>query len=311
MGNIAITGATSMIGIGLIKAAIDDPHIDHIYACVRPASNRMRRIPLHPKITVIECEVNHYGFLKKHISEPVEVFYHLAWPRTPTYEESFEDTYEKTKNILYVLDALKTAYDMGCKTFVGAGSQSEYGIVPEGKISENTVCRPVRSDGVIHLAAGSLVEKMALKMGMNSAWLRVFSVYGTNDRENSLIKGTIRKLLLGEKCAFTESKQMWDFLYEDDAGTAFLLAGKKVDGNKTYNVGYGEVRPLKEFISVIKDIVSPNTPLRFGELPYPSNPIMNLQCDNSALIRDTGWHPVVPFRVGIQKVIQHELGLMG
>lgn len=303
MNNIVVTGATSMIGVSLIKAAIVDDEIKQIYAVVRPGTNKFSRLPTDGKIIVIECGVDTYNNLPQLVQDKIDIFFHLAWPRTPTYDESFEDTYEKAQNILYVMDALKAAQELGCKSFVGTGSQSEYGIVESGKISTKTACRPVRTDGVIHLAAGRLIEMTAGEMGLNSAWLRVFSIYGTNDRDNSLIKSTIQKLKNGERCAFTKSEQMWDYLYEDDAGRAFLEVGKRVQGNRTYNLGYGAARPLKEYISIIRDIIAPEASLYFGELPYPRDPVMNLQCDVSSLSEDTGWHPIVTFEEGIHRIL--------
>lgn len=228
-----------MIGVALIQAALHDESIDSIFAVVKSQSQKLCRLPIDKKIIVLECNIEDYLKLPQLINVPAEFFFHLAWPRTATYNESYGDAYEKTKNILYVLDALRAAKEMGCKTFVGAGSQSEYGIINSGKISLDTICKPVRADGIIHLAAGQLVNLLAKQMGLNSAWLRVFSVYGINDRDNSMVKTTIRKMLNGERLEFTACEQIWDYLYESDAGEAFLLAGKKVYGNKTYNVGYG------------------------------------------------------------------------
>lgn len=303
MKNIIVTGATSMIGIALIKAAINDCDIQNIYAIARPDSKKLQRLPLNSKITVVECDVKDYRKLPTLISEDIDVFFHLAWPRTATYEETFEDTYEKTQNILYVLDALRASKSLGCKTFVGTGSQSEYGIVKNGMISINTPCNPVRNDGIIHLTAGRLVGITASQLEMTSAWIRVFSVYGPNDRDNSLVKSTIKRMKRGERCSFTECTQLWDYLYEDDAGKAFLEVGKTVEGNKVYNLGYGDAKQLKDYILCIRDIINPNEKIYFGELPYPPNPIMNLQCDISLLHKDTGWKPLIPFDEGIRRMV--------
>lgn len=303
MSGIVVTGATSMIGVALIKAAISDLDINRIYAVIRPGTEKISRLPQNEKILIIECGMDHYNRLPDLVPDSVSIFFHLAWPRTPTYAESFDDTYEKVWNILYVMDALKSAQKLGCRAFVGAGSQSEYGIVETGQISTETLCNPVRADGVIHLAAGRLVELTVKEMGMDSAWLRIFSIYGTNDRDNSLVKSTIRKLKEGGRCSFTKSEQMWDYLFEDDAGKAFLEAGKKVRGNKTYNLGYGEAKPLREYISAIRDIVAPEAKLHFGELPYPKDPVMNLQCDTASLRKDTGWRPMIPFEDGIRRMM--------
>ncbi len=293
-----------MLGVSLIRAAIDDAEINKIFAVIRPGSTKIGLLPTSEKVKIIECRIDEYDKLIERIDCPVDIFFHLAWPRTATYDESFDDTYEKAHNILYVLDALKVSHSLGCSVFVGAGSQSEYGIIDSGKITIDSPCNPVRNDGVIHLAAGRLVGMTASKMEIASAWVRIFSLYGTNDRDNSLIKSTIRKLRQDNTCSFTEAIQMWDYLYEDDAGRAFLEIGKKVKGNKVYNLGYGESQTLRQYITCIRDLVNPEAQLLFGEIPYPPNPIMNLQCDITPLTEDTGWIPKTPFEEGIRRMIQ-------
>lgn len=296
-----------MIGVALIKEAVKDEEIGRIYAVVRPGSKKICRLQNCHDIIVVECDVREYLKLPDLLPYPIDIFFHLAWPRTPTYEESYDDIHEKSLNLLGVLDALRAAGYFGCKTFIGAGSQSEYGIVKEGLISTQSPCNPVRADGVLHLAAGKLVKLLAGQMGINSAWLRVFSIYGINDRENSLVKSTIHKLLNGEHCSFTKCEQIWDYLYEEDAGKAFLLAGKKMFGNKTYNLGYGEPRPIRDYLESIRTIVSSDAELGIGELPYPKGVVMNLGCDNTDFVKDIGWQPEIGFAEGVKRILDAEL----
>lgn len=64
-------------------------------------------------------------------------------------------------------------------------------------------------------------------------------------------------------------------------------------------------KPLKEYIEKIRDIVSPNAELGFGELKYPENPVMNLCANIKQLQCDTGWKPEVEFEVGIKKICKY------
>ena len=304
--NIIVTGATSMIGAALVKAALADTDIGHIYAVVRPGTLKRMRLPENEAVSIVECEMDGYSGLSRKIEIPVDLFFHLAWTRTPTYGESIDDVCEKSKSLFHAMEALRTASRLGCKTFIGAGSQSEYGIIPSGAIGPDTPCNPVRADGMLRLTAGRLVNMASQKLEMNSAWIRVFSIYGTNDRDNSMIKSTIRKLRMGERCSFTQCEQVWDYLYESDAGAAFLAAGKSVKGNKTYCLGSGEARSLKNYLYAIRDVVAPEAELGIGELPYPNDPVMNLQCDISSLMQDTGWKPEVKFEEGIRRMLSDE-----
>lgn len=302
MEKIIVTGATSMIGVALINAALQDTSIRRIYAVVRPGTEKLSRLPVDFRITVVECDVEEYEKLPAKIADACDVFYHLAWPRTATYEENIEDILLKCKNIQTVLKAVQTAASMGCAKFVGAGSQSEYGVGYEGKLCPETPCHPIRADGMIHLAAGGLARILASKSGMSCIWMRIFSIYGKYDRTNSLISSTITKLKTGEHCSFTPSEQIWDFLAAEDAGRAFYLVGEKANGNCVYCLGSGEEKPLRQYIETVRDIVSPDAKLGFGEIPYPADPVMHLCADIAALKQDVGWTPRIGFEQGIRMI---------
>lgn len=304
MKKIVITGATSMIGVALINAALQDASLQKIYAVVRPNTEKLDRVPNDPRIKIISCDIDSYENLPALVSDTCDVFYHLAWPRTATYEEGYEDIILKCQNIQTVLEAVRAASVMKCSKFVGAGSQSEYGVEYTGKLSPETPCHPVRADGIIHLAAGQLAQILSSKFGMSCIWMRIFSIYGKYDRPNSLISSTIAKLRNGEHCSFTPSQQNWDFLEAQDAGMAFYLVGERVTGNHVYCLGSGRTRQLREYIEIIRDAITPDAELGFGEIPYPPNPVMNLCADISTLQQDTGWVPRIEFEQGIHMICE-------
>ena len=304
MKKIVVTGATSMIGVSLIRIMLRDIEIEKIYAIIRPETKNMYRLPSDKRIVCIYCDLQDYEKLSGMINDACDVFYHLAWPRTATYQESYEDMLVKSWNIQTVLTAVKAAKDLKCRMFIGAGSQSEYGVSNTGRFSPTTPCNPVRADGILHLAACKMSMILAKNLGIDCIWMRIFSVYGIYDRSNSMIMTTIRKLMNGERCLFTPAEQKWDYLYEDDIGRAFYLVGKKVLGSHIYCVGSGEAVPLKEYINIIRDIVAPEIEVGIGELPYPLNPIMNLCADISSLSSDTGWMPQISFEAGIRRVYE-------
>lgn len=303
MPNVIVTGATSMIGVSLIEAALSDSTVEKILAVVRPGSKKINRLPSDCRIEIIEVDLNDYKKLKKYTG--YETFYHLAWSRTETYNESCEDMLLKCKSIEGTLEAVEVAHAIGCKKFVWAGGQSEYGIVNDDYMRPDTPCDPVRADGIMHYATGKLVRLLCNRYKMPFILVRIFSIYGKYDRPNSMITSTVKKMLDGEACQFTPAEQIWDYLNATDMGSAFYLAGKKAEEDKIYCVGSGDARPLKEFIKVIRNVVNPDLELKFGELPYPTNPIMRLCPDISAIKNDTGWKPTVSFEEGIKEIVEY------
>lgn len=311
MKRVVITGATSMLGIALIKRLLNS-NVEKVYAVVRTYNQQQRenkrsRIPIDSRVQLIECNMNDYGKLATLINEKCDVFYHMTWPRTATYEEDIEDILLKCDAIKCVAEAVNAAHILGCSKFIGAGSQSEYGVPSDGNYVSGMECRPIRMDGVAHLAAGQMAKLLAERLGMICVWMRIFSVYGIYDRNNSLISSTIENLIEGRHCAFTKAEQIWDYVHADDVAEAFYLVGEKVEKNIVYNIASGEKRPLKEYIETIRDVVSQKAELGFGEIEYPTNPIMEMSVDILDLVTDTGWTPQICFREGIEQIYKMRL----
>lgn len=76
MKKIVITGATSFIGVHLIKEWIKSNC--EIYAIVRPNSSNIGRIIKDNKIHIIEADMNDYARFVNEIPK-ADFFYHLAW----------------------------------------------------------------------------------------------------------------------------------------------------------------------------------------------------------------------------------------
>ncbi len=118
----------------------------------------------------------------------------------------------QNQNVAYALDAVRAARRFGCSVFVGTGSQAEYGCV-EGVLRPDTPAFPENGYGMGKLCAGLMTRELAGQLGLRHIWVRVLSVYGPCDGENSMIMSAIRKLLAGETPEFTKGEQMWDYLY--------------------------------------------------------------------------------------------------
>ena len=114
----------------------------------------------------------------------------------------------------------------------------------------------------------------------------------------------IRELKLGNSPELTECGQIWDYLYSKDAARAlFMIAERGIDG-KTYPLGSGDCRKLREYVETVRDIVAPDIGLQFGKKSYYPHQPMVLCADIDELRRDTGFVPAFRFEEGIRETIQ-------
>ncbi len=293
-----LTGATGSVGMALMAELIRR-EIPTLVLC-RAESPRSADIPGHPLITKMDCPLSAMADFTLPADQTYDVFFHFAWEGTTG--ASRNDMPLQNRNVKYTLDAVALAQRLGCHTFIGAGSQAEYGRV-EGKLRPTTPAFPENGYGMAKLCAGQMSRVMCEQKGIRHIWARILSVYGPHDTATSMVMSTIGKLKSGEKPSFTPGEQIWDYMYSGDAAAAFVALAEKGKHGGIYCLGSGDPKPLKDYIETIRDVAAPGAPLGIGEVPYAPKQVMYLCADITALTEDTGFVPAVSFQEGIQETV--------
>lgn len=296
MTRIIVTGATGSIGVSVVKGALQRGY--DVTCIVHKGSRRVGHIPVSPAVHIVECDVSDYPSLQ--LDGHYDYFIHLAWEHT--YGALRDDVDIQTRNIRYTLEACQLAHRLGCTSFVGAGSQAEYGRKDEILTPELPV-QPESGYGIAKYAAGKLSMMRCGQLGIRGNWIRVVSVYGPYDGEKTLINYAITELKAGRSPKLTKCEQLWDYLYADDAGEGFLDVAEKGREGRIYVIGSGQHRRLYEYVKDIQAVVNPAVPVDFGAIDYFPHQPMYLLADISALTADTGWKPKHTFAEGIRKTV--------
>lgn len=292
---IVITGATSFIGVHIIKECLRKNY--EIYAVARPNSINLSRIPENDNIHLIELEMGDYDNLVYSIGS-ADSFIHLAWDgaRVPHRD----DTEMQMKNYECAISAMYAAKQLGCKVFLGSGSQAEYGRM-EGDVTESSPCNPTTEYGKKKLLACMKLAEIASENHIRFVWTRIFSIYGKYDYSGTLIMSAMQKMENNEPIEMTECTQLWDYLHVEDAARAIVALVESDNASGIYNIASGVKKPLREFVEDMKDVLKSTSELRFGVVPYGASGPVDLRPNNSKLIA-LGWKPVVDFKSGIQKL---------
>jgi len=111
----------------------------------------------------------------------------------------------------------------------------------------------------------------------------------------------IKRLLSGERQPLSKGNQIYDFIHITDAARVFADIGERGIENKTYIIGSGSAKPLKEFLKELRDIVNPNAELGFGEMTFNGVYLPAEDYDIEPLRKDTGFTPQVSFAEGIKR----------
>ena len=293
-----MTGGSGPVGLALIKKLLSE-NIE-ILLFQRKCSPRCKYLPqnklLHIEYYALD-ELQDY----KPKARDFDVFFHLGWANTKRVMR--DNIEEQNRNIAYSCEAVNVAHRLGCHTFIGVGSQAEYGRKNE-PLKGDMLCEPENAYGVMKLCACYATRIVCERYHMRHIWTRVLSGYGIYDNEDSMLISNILKSLNGKSLEFSQGEQVWDFVHMDDIANALFLIAQKGKGNEIYPIGSGKARPLKEYMKVLCDKLGESVENGLGKVPYSEKQVMYLEADISKLQEDTGWKPMISFEEGIEQVIE-------
>jgi nucleoside-diphosphate-sugar epimerase len=291
--HIIVTGASSFLGRAVVEKLKEHGH----------------------RVTAFRHSFNEAPPVE--VPAAADVWVHFAWAGAGSAGRSDPDI--QKYNLDMSLDAVAKAIESGCRKFVFAGSQAEYGHAQDGgPKKEDGPVAPVSEYG----AAKELFSHMAETMidgynrseqcmrPMRYVHMRLFSVYGPGDHSSSLVSSLIRSLREGEGVDLGPCTQQWNYLYIDDAADAVAILCEKFTGG-IYNVGSRDTRPLKDYVRELAEIVSETMSgnaadasrfLRFGVRPDNAEGPADLSPDITKLSL-MGFEPKVCFAEGIRRMI--------
>ena len=287
---IAITGAISMLGVATIKCCIKNDI--SVIAFIRQDSKRIDRLPKSELVKVVECALSEMSdFDAENLYADVQI--HFSWGFTDKIGRN--DVSKQIKNIQYTIDAVHLAKRLGCKKFIGAGSQAEYG-TPNVKLTAKTPVDSLIPYGVAKYAAVRFAAMECKKEGLEYNRIRILSIYGEHDNEGTLLNQLIHNAKKNIPMRLSGCEQIWDYLHEDDAEAAFVAVARKGVDGKIYPLGSGVGRPLKEYVHDTISVVNPDYKPEYGKYMYSPIQPMYLVADVCELGVDTGWNCIKCFK---------------
>lgn len=190
----------------------------------------------------------------------------------------------------------------GIKNFVYASSSSIYG-VPEilPMTEDQTVPIPHSPYGVTKLAAENLVRLYTANMGLPSASLRFFTVYGPRQRPDMAFNIFIRAALAGKAIGvFGNGEQTRDFTYIDDIVHGLRLAENSTKG-LAMNLGGGNRVTLLHTIKTLAEVMGIKINIDFSESKLGDVPDTWASADLA--FKELGWKPVVSLKDGLSQEV--------
>lgn len=257
-----ITGASSFIGVELCRYLVDNGH--QVIAMSRRENEDLNAIADGGNLQVLRADMQ--SLFEKAAGIKADVFVHLAWVGT-THEDRNNPSIQ-VENVNSALECVNLSKRMGCQLYVDAGSQAEYGIVP-GTLTEETPCKPITAYGKAKLQMYNDTKALAAKLGLKYIHLRILSVYGEKDHEETLIKSCLRKLKNNDPIEMRSGGQKWNYVYVKDAARQISELSLHAYGDdafkcEVYNIASEDTRKLQDFVIAMKEICESKSELIFG-----------------------------------------------
>lgn len=299
MKNVVVTGGTSFLGVPLINLLFHKGY--HVFSVIRPNSKNLNRLPKNKNLDIIELELENFELISKYIDTECQIFYHLAWDGVRVPQR--DDATLQHKNYFATIHAINAANKLGCKKFIGTGSQAEYGVINRA-VDESYKTVPITEYGKSKLKAYIDGMKLCNNYDIQLIWTRIFSLYGIHDFDGSFVMFCLEKMLKNERIPLTECTQMWDYLYLDDAVEALVALAENNCECGVYNLASGNAMVLKEYVLRMKDITRSSSILKFGEITYSSGGVVSFEPVVDKLKNSINWHPKADFEYGIKRIIE-------
>lgn len=309
---ILVTGATSIIGVPLIKKLLHDKH--EVYAVVRPDSyniGRLESVKHNSNLHIIQLQLENIGELGKNI-QGCDICFHFGWDGAGSENRKKKEVQQK--NVQDSKKVFRTALNLGCKRFIFSGSQAEYGI-HEDKVTEYTECFPVSEYGKAKVDfmnwVKAYLEECLKTQEINMQYIhtRIFSIYGPEDHKETLVNSCIETFLQGESIELGDCSQLWNFLYIDDLTEAFIALMNMQQEDSVfdiYNIAgmENETKQLKLYVDKIHECCNRNGNYILGRRSPNAEGTVNLNPSIRKIQNKTGWIPKISFSDGIKMIIK-------
>ncbi len=306
---ILVTGGAGFIGSHVTEALLargdEVVCFDNFSDYYSPARKRKNVAPFltNPSYRLYEQDIRDLERMESIFApEGIEKIVHMA--ALVGVRHSVENPLDypsvNERGTLYLLELTRR---YGVRNFVFASSSSVYGANKKTPFSEiDPTDRPLAPYPASKKASEVLIHAYHHAYGLRCTSLRLFSVYGPRGRPDMAPYLFTQRISEGKKITlFDEGRPQRDWTYIDDIVQGVLAA---LDADLEYeviNLGYSKPVPLREFVTIIEELVGRKATI--VSRPLPSSELFITHADISKARRLLGYEPKSSLEEGLPRFV--------
>ena len=301
-----ITGGGGFIGSNLTRGLLAAGHEVRVLDNFS-TGRRENLVEIKGDIELMEGDIQSAGQVTDAVQGIDVVFHQAALPSVP---RSISDPVtSSTVNVNGTLNVLVAARDAGVTRTVFASSSSVYGANPALPKEEQMATLPMSPYAVSKLAAEGYCRAFTNVYGMETVALRYFNVFGPLQDPTSQYAAVLPNFITAaledrQPTIFGDGEQSRDFTFIENVVSANILAATAPDASgRTCNVACGKAVKLNEVIDLIAELTGKTIEANYEDAR--TGDIRNSLADITAASEVLGYQPLVDFREGLSRTIDH------
>ncbi|GMR05493.1 MAG: NAD(P)-dependent oxidoreductase [Gammaproteobacteria bacterium] len=288
---VLVTGASGFLGNTVINPLIQRGH--EIVALNRRTIDQNK-----VKVSWVKGDIHSPAEIDTIIkTEKPEGLLHLAWDTT------HGNYWNSNRNLCWTAASLYLAESFirhGGKRIVVAGTSAEYKWGHNRLLEENkSEFSPDSLYGINKYSLREIIQASTILNDVSWAWGHIFNIFGPGEKRERLIPRVIVKLLNDEKIIFDDGMLYRDFLYVDDAGSAFAaLFDCNVQGS--VNIASGKAISVRYLVQTIAKILGKPGLVQFDEHKSLTTEPAYVVGSVERLRKEVRWSPEINFYQRLQ-----------
>jgi dTDP-glucose 4,6-dehydratase len=305
MKKVLITGAAGFIGSHLVEKYVESGY--DVKAFIRYNSGNiwgwLEKSRLKNDIEVVRGDIRDYDSVYNAAQDCGSVL-HLAALIGIPYSYVSPLAYIKT-NIEGTYNVLQTAKERNLENIVVTSTSETYGTAQQVPINENHPLVGQSPYSASKIAADQMALSYYRSFGLPVKIVRPFNTYGPRQSARAIIPTIISQLLKGKKeldLGNTKPTRDLTFVLDTVCGFLEIYNCSDLTGSVT-NIGLNEEISVRDLALAIADELGVSIKEDKKRVRPENSEVERLRCDNSKLLKHTGWRPNYDLKKGLRETI--------